>query len=110
MFGELSERLASEGPRAWLDFFVHDENFWMASDGRVVLPTIEDARAFMDEFAPTVRFIELRWTDLPRVEATTRFKATVGAQGWRLVQVFAPSTGAYGASKYFELILEREVS
>jgi hypothetical protein len=30
-------------------------------------------------------------------------------QGWRLVQVFAPSTGVYGAAKYFELILEREV-
>ena len=28
-------------------------------------------------------------------------------QGWRLVQVFAPGTGAYGAAKYFELILER---
>jgi hypothetical protein len=29
--------------------------------------------------------------------------------GWRLVQVFAPGTGAYGAAKYYELILEREV-
>jgi hypothetical protein len=28
-------------------------------------------------------------------------------QGWRLVQVFAPGTGGYGAAKYFELILER---
>ena len=30
--------------------------------------------------------------------------------GWRLVQVFAPGTGAYGAARYYELILEREVS
>ena len=30
-------------------------------------------------------------------------------EGWRLVQVFAPGVGAYGASKYYELILEREV-
>lgn len=29
--------------------------------------------------------------------------------GWRLVQVFAPGTGVYGAAKYYELILEREV-
>jgi hypothetical protein len=29
--------------------------------------------------------------------------------GWRLVQIFAPGTGMYGAAKYFELILEREV-
>jgi hypothetical protein len=31
-------------------------------------------------------------------------------EGWRLVQVFAPGMGAYGAAKYYELILEREVS
>lgn len=30
-------------------------------------------------------------------------------EGWRLVQVFAPGTGVYGAPKYFEIILEREV-
>ena len=29
--------------------------------------------------------------------------------GWRLVQIFAPSTGVYGAAKYFEIILEREI-
>ena len=29
--------------------------------------------------------------------------------GWRLVQIFSPSTGIYGASEYFELILAREV-
>ena len=30
-------------------------------------------------------------------------------EGWRLVQVFAPGTGAYGTAKYFEIILERQV-
>jgi hypothetical protein len=29
--------------------------------------------------------------------------------GWRLVQVFAPSFGAYGVSKYVEMVFEREV-
>jgi hypothetical protein len=28
--------------------------------------------------------------------------------GWRLVQIFAPGTGAYGAARYYELIFERE--
>ena len=27
--------------------------------------------------------------------------------GWRLVQVFAPGIGGYGAAKYYEIILER---
>jgi hypothetical protein len=30
-------------------------------------------------------------------------------EGWRLVQIFAPGTGAYGAAKYYEIILEKEV-
>lgn len=29
-------------------------------------------------------------------------------EGWRLIQVFAPGTGLYGAAQYFELIFERE--
>ena len=29
--------------------------------------------------------------------------------GWRLVQIFAPGTAAFGAARYFELIFEREV-
>ena len=31
------------------------------------------------------------------------------SEGWRLVQIFDPSTGAYGVSKYFEAIFERPV-
>jgi len=28
-------------------------------------------------------------------------------EGWRLVQVFAPGTGIYGLSRFYEIILER---
>ncbi|MFC1475450.1 DUF4177 domain-containing protein [Candidatus Zixiibacteriota bacterium] len=31
------------------------------------------------------------------------------ADGWRLVQIFAPGVGGYGAAKDYELVLEREV-
>jgi hypothetical protein len=30
--------------------------------------------------------------------------------GWRLVQIFAPGLGVYGAPKYYDLILEREMA
>ncbi|MEN6626479.1 MAG: DUF4177 domain-containing protein [Candidatus Sumerlaeia bacterium] len=30
------------------------------------------------------------------------------AEGWRLVQIFAPSEGAYGLAKFYEMIFERE--
>lgn len=29
-------------------------------------------------------------------------------EGWRLVQIFAPSVAAFGAAKYYEMIFERE--
>jgi len=29
-------------------------------------------------------------------------------EGWRLVQLFAPSTGLWGLSRYYEIILEKE--
>ncbi|ENQ3079242.1 MULTISPECIES: DUF4177 domain-containing protein [Bacillus] len=29
-------------------------------------------------------------------------------EGWRFVQIFAPSTVGYGSSAYFELIFERK--
>lgn len=30
-------------------------------------------------------------------------------EGWRLVQIFSPGTAAFGASRYFELIFERQL-
>jgi len=30
--------------------------------------------------------------------------------GWRLVQIFAPGTAAFGAARYYEFIFEREPS
>jgi len=29
-------------------------------------------------------------------------------EGWRLVQIFAPGIGGYGAAKYYEIVLERQ--
>jgi len=48
-----------------------------------------------------------------RSEARTDYQEQVRQQardGWRLVQIFAPGVGVYGAAKYYELILEREIS
>lgn len=45
-------------------------------------------------------------------EATQEYQNTVhkyAREGWRLAQVFAPSFGTYGVSKYVELIFEKEV-
>jgi hypothetical protein len=45
-------------------------------------------------------------------EAKTSYQDVINEhakEGWRLVQVFAPGTGTYGAAKYYEIILERPV-
>ncbi len=47
-----------------------------------------------------------------RSEAREGYQAAVNEyarEGWRLIQIFAPGVGAYGAAKYYELILEREL-
>lgn len=47
-----------------------------------------------------------------KAEANESYQSQIhqhAREGWRLVQVFAPGMGAYGAAKYYELILEREV-
>ena len=45
-------------------------------------------------------------------EAKQAYQEVINAaarDGWRLVQVFSPGIGGYGAAKYYEVILEREV-
>ena len=52
------------------------------------------------------------WT-AARAEARDRYQEQIhqhAREGWRLVQIFAPGVGVYGAAKYYELILEREVA
>lgn len=59
------------------------------------------------------KFIRLGegWT-AAKSEAREGYQAQVhqhAHEGWRLVQIFAPGVGVYGAAKYYELILEREI-
>ena len=51
------------------------------------------------------------WTGVKK-SAREQYQQVVhehAADGWRLVQIFAPGTGGYGAAKYFEIIFEREI-
>jgi len=49
----------------------------------------------------------------PSSESEREYRDTIrkhAREGWRLVQVFAPSNGIYGLSRYYEIILERPIS
>ncbi len=59
------------------------------------------------------KFIRLGegWTKA-KTEAREGYQQAIhehARDGWRLVQIFAPGIGAYGAATYYELILEREL-
>jgi hypothetical protein len=59
------------------------------------------------------KFVRLRegWLSV-RKEAKLEYQKAVhehAAEGWRLVQVFAPPVGLYGAAGYYELIFERQI-
>ncbi len=46
-----------------------------------------------------------------RKEAKEEYQQVIhdhAQEGWRLVQIFAPGIGGYGAAKYYEIIFERE--
>jgi hypothetical protein len=52
-------------------------------------------------------------TPTPSVAARETYQESVhqhAAEGWRLVQVFAPGLSAHGSASYFELIFERPVT
>ena len=56
-----------------------------------------------------VRLGKGRWS--VRKSAEEQYRQVIddyAREGWRLVQIFAPGTGVYGAPKYYEVIFERE--
>ncbi len=45
-----------------------------------------------------------------RGDAESEYKDIItqhASEGWKLIQIFSPGTGAYGAAKYYEIILEK---
>ena len=47
-----------------------------------------------------------------RSEAEEEYKETIhryAKEGWRLIQIFAPSRGLYGLANFYEVILEKEI-
>lgn len=68
LLDSLAADLAQRGPLAWMDWFDRGSDFAMASDGKLVFPSIEEAERFLRGFAPEVASMELTWSDV-RVDA-----------------------------------------
>jgi hypothetical protein len=61
-----------EGSKAWLRFFSHSPQFFMASEGKLVFPTIDSATVFVDSLAVWIRNIQLNWSDVSVDPLTTQ--------------------------------------
>ncbi|MDA1263595.1 MAG: nuclear transport factor 2 family protein [Planctomycetota bacterium] len=63
----ISADLAARGPEAWLEHFVDDDTFFMASEGRLLFEDRAALEAAMDTFDPQVLRMRLIWKG-PQVE------------------------------------------
>ncbi|MEW8955858.1 DUF4177 domain-containing protein [Clostridium sp.] len=54
--------------------------------------------------------IDLKSFTLKPEEDYHKIIETHAKDGFRLLQIFSPSVGAYGSSSYFELIFEKKIS
>jgi len=80
--------VTQDGPAAWRREFSDSPSFFMASEGKLVVPNRQVAAQAIDELARTVKHIELSWGDDLRVDALTEDLAQV-ACSWHEVRVDA---------------------
>jgi len=63
----IARDLADDGPGAWSNYFLDSPEFFMVSDGRMVFPDIETARAQIDDLEREIAEMKLAWDEI-RVE------------------------------------------
>jgi len=77
--GVIAHDVNQEGPSAWRRHFADSPAFFMASEGSLVFPNSAAATAGIQQFAGTIRHIELQWGQDLRVDPLTPEFAVVGA-------------------------------
>ena len=77
--------VTQEGPLAWRKYFEEDPSFFMAVNGQMAFPNNAAANEGTQNFALTIKHIELAWGDDLRVDALTPEFAVVAAP-WREIQ------------------------
>jgi len=77
-FESIPGALAEEGPNAWLGLFEEGAEFFMASDGELVLPSGDSAKIVVRGLSQWISAIQLHWVDM-RVVPIGPGIAVVGA-------------------------------
>jgi len=84
--GVVAHDVTQEGPAAWRKHFADSPEFFMASEGRLVFPSSAAATAGIQQFAGTIKHIELQWGQDLRVDPLTPELAVVAAP-WHEIRV-----------------------
>jgi hypothetical protein len=78
MTRSLSGDLSAKGPMAWLYYFDHSPQFFMAADGQQVFPDFQTADHFVREFSKTIRKVDLTLASV-RIDSLSAQEASLGA-------------------------------
>jgi len=78
MLGAVARDLHDHGEAAWTHWFTDAPTFSMATYGVVMFTDRSAAKTFLDDFAPQVAAVDLRWSDL-RIEPLAADTASFGA-------------------------------
>jgi len=71
--------ITQEGPSAWRRIFADSPSFFMASEGRLVLPNNAAATKVIQDLTRSIKQIELQWDDDLRVDPLTPDLAIVAS-------------------------------
>ena len=87
--------LSADGPSAWLRYFETGPAFFMANDGRIVLPSSDSARVFVEYLSRQLSAVDLNWLDL-RVEPLAPGVAALAASYRETITYTAGSDTTFG--------------
>jgi hypothetical protein len=78
--------VTQQGPAAWRRHFADSPSFFMASGGQLVFPDSASATKGIQNFARTIKHMELQWGEDLRVDPLTPELAVMAAP-WREIRV-----------------------
>lgn len=98
--------VTAEGPLAWRKHFADSPAFFMADEGRMAFPNSTVATAGIQDFARTVKQMELRWGDDLRVDPLTRISLSslphTKRSAWTLQAIASKKPGSSPALRNIE--------
>jgi hypothetical protein len=77
--GVVAHEVTSEGPTAWRRHLIDSPSFFLAADGHLVFANGSAATAGIQQFASTIKHIELQWDGDLRVDPLTPELAVVAS-------------------------------